>query len=338
MRIYNPLRLKKFIRDRFGLTPMSRRLDDLYAEKADFADLGRMQWQLAQLTEALSEIIQSQSLSQDVESLRSKLDEVQRSIVPSEDTITPDSPMVFVCGLHRSGTSLLTKVLQRCDDIGGFEGTHAIEDEGQHLQSVYPTDRDLGHPGSFGFDPEAHLTESSNLRNEPRRRKLARQWSRYLPPGKSFYLEKSPPNLLKSRYLQAMFPNAKFIVVKRHPIAVSLATKKWNTSWLPSLIHHWVHCYEVWQRDREHIRDYLEVSYEDFVTQPRETLSTVGAFLGLDGLERRCLPEDDHGIKPGVNNRYFELWSEKGLERHLCQLLYEGRVKSFGYSLYVDQR
>ncbi len=243
--------------------------------------------------------------------------------------------MIFVCGLHRSGTSLLTKVLQRCEDIRGFERTHAIEDEGQHLQSVYPPDGEFGGPGAFGFAPEAHLTESSNL-TEPKRRKLARQWSRYLSSNKKYYLEKSPPNLLKTRFLQTVFPNSKFIIVKRHPIAVSLATKKWNKSWLPSLIRHWVHCHEIWERDREYIKEYLEIKYEDFTNDSSHTLDIIGQFVGLENLDDRCLPDSEHEIKTGVNEKYFSLWASKGIERRLSELLYEKRINKLGYSLYVD--
>ena len=33
-------------------------------------------------------------------------------------------------------------------------------------------------------------------------------------------VEKSPPNLVRTRFLQALFPDARQIVVTRHPIAV----------------------------------------------------------------------------------------------------------------------
>ena len=83
--------------------------------------------------------------------------------------------LVFVGGLHRSGTSLLHRCLAEHPDASGFRGTGVPEDEGQHLQSVYRPARAHGGPGRFGFDPGAHLTEESPLvsdenRGAPRRR------------------------------------------------------------------------------------------------------------------------------------------------------------------------
>ena len=71
--------------------------------------------------------------------------------------------LLFVGGLHRSGTSLVHRCLTRHPEVSGFSGTGVPEDEGQHLQTVYPPAYAHGGPGRFGFDPDAHLTESSPL-------------------------------------------------------------------------------------------------------------------------------------------------------------------------------
>lgn len=65
------------------------------------------------------------------------------------------SRLVFVCGLHRSGTSPLYRALAAHKDVS------ALPKEGQTLQSIYPRARDLGGPGRFGFDTRSHLTETS---------------------------------------------------------------------------------------------------------------------------------------------------------------------------------
>ena len=48
-----------------------------------------------------------------------------------------DKKIILVCGLHRSGTSLLFQILRDHPDISGFRNTGVNQDEGQHLQSVY---------------------------------------------------------------------------------------------------------------------------------------------------------------------------------------------------------
>jgi len=45
---------------------------------------------------------------------------------------------VFIAGLHRSGTSVLARCLREHPQISGFRNTGVPEDEGQHLQDVYP--------------------------------------------------------------------------------------------------------------------------------------------------------------------------------------------------------
>src|SRR5206468_3182649 len=70
---------------------------------------------------------------------------------------------VFVCGLQRSGTSMLGRNIARLENCTGFKNTGVLQDEGQYLQDVYPDDGEYGGTGRFGFDLRAHLTETSSL-------------------------------------------------------------------------------------------------------------------------------------------------------------------------------
>ena len=46
--------------------------------------------------------------------------------------------LVFVGGLHRSGTTPFAKVLGEHPEVSGLVNTGVRKDEGQHLQPVYP--------------------------------------------------------------------------------------------------------------------------------------------------------------------------------------------------------
>ena len=60
---------------------------------------------------------------------------------------------VFVCGLHRSGTTVLAHNVGKLKNCTGFENTGVTMDEGQYLQDVYPREAAHGGVGKFGFAP-----------------------------------------------------------------------------------------------------------------------------------------------------------------------------------------
>jgi len=176
---------------------------------------------------------------------------------------------VYVGGLHRSGTSTVFRCLREHPLISGFNDTGATEEEGQHLQSVYPPATAYGGPGRFGFHPGAHLTEASDLVTADNRLRLFEEWKIHWDLSKPVLLEKSPPNLIRARFLQKLFPNSYFVIVTRHPIAVSYATLKWTYTSLAELIEHWLVCHEKFRQDEEHLERLLVLRYEDLWSSPK---------------------------------------------------------------------
>ena len=83
--------------------------------------------------------------------------------------------------------------------------------------------------------------------------KLRQCWERYWDTDKPIRVEKTPGNLLKTRFLQAMFPNSYFIVITRHPVAVSMANQKWKVDLasLHKLFDHWLHCHALFDEDKK---------------------------------------------------------------------------------------
>jgi Sulfotransferase family len=151
---------------------------------------------------------------------------------------------VFLAGLHRSSTTRLGRPLAAHPEISGFSNTGAPADEGRHLQSVYPSDYEYGRPGRFGFAPEMHLTETSELTSEESAKRLFEEWSSHWDLSRPLLLEKSPSNLLKTRFLQELYPGSAFVVIVRHPIPVSIPTAKWRgTRRYYRLLEHWLRCH-----------------------------------------------------------------------------------------------
>jgi len=248
---------------------------------------------------------------------------------------TGDHRFVFVGGLHKSGTSLVARCLAEHPSISGFRNTGVPEDEGQHLQTVFLPASAYGGPGKFGFDPQAHLTEVSELVTDENRAQLLAEWGRHWDLAKEVLLEKSPPNLIRTRFLQALFPRASFVIVMRDPVAVAYATQKWSRTGIDSLIEHWLVCHETFERDRPHIRQLHLLRYEDLVERPQHSLDAIFSFLNLGPVS--CGIE----VRPGVNARYLRRLSEdSGLigagtdfEAKRIARDYESRVAAFGYHL-----
>ena len=266
---------------------------------------------------------------------------------------------VFVCGLHRSGTGVLARNIARFEDCTGFKNTGVLQDEGQYLQDVYPADGEYGGVGRFGFDPRAHLTEASDLLTPENVARLRASWHAYWDHSKTIFVEKTPANLLMTRFLQAAFPNSYFVVIKRHPIAVGLAAQKWkvNVASLYNMFEHWLHCHALYEQDKEYLKHVYELKYEDYVENADKYHAELAAFIGTRIPER---PKEDqsrivlqwpdpHGLRvpertmektsANYNKRYFDRWYHfltdspfNGYYLHIAHR-YESKFAKYGYSL-----
>jgi hypothetical protein len=213
--------------------------------------------------------------------------------------------LVFVGGLHRSGTSLVAGLLATHPEASGFIRTGVPENEGQHLQDVYPTARAFGGPGRFALVPEAHLTEASDLASPAAAERLFDSWSPHWDLGRRVLVEKSPPNLIRARFLQALFPRARFVMVQRHPVAVALSTRRWAPDVaMTELLAHWFAAWQIFEEDRPALEHVTVVRYERLFSDPQAVASELGDFVGLGGLDPSGL------IDPSIQRSVDEQWRE----------------------------
>ncbi len=240
---------------------------------------------------------------------------------------------IFLAGLHRSGTSLLHEILREHPEISGFSGTGVPEDEGQHLQSVYSSALAFGGPGKFVFNPQAYMNETHPLATDETASQLLKQWSIYNDFSNRYFIEKSPPTIIRTRFFQKLFPKSKFIVILRHPLAVSYATEKWSNTSIASLLDHTLLAYEKFFEDMAFLNEVYVLRYEEFILNPQSTIDSIYKFLGLKSVVIT------HNIDKAINEKYFNKW---GLERKklVNRIFYasrfnklEVRSNKFGYSL-----
>jgi Sulfotransferase family len=272
---------------------------------------------------------------------------------------SPDYKYVFVCGLARSGTSMLGRNIARLENCTGFKNTGALQDEGQFLQDIYPVAADLGGAGRFGFNPRAHRTEDSELLTPENVARLHASWHPYWDKSKTICVEKTPGNLLMTRFLQAAFPNSYFIVVKRHPVPVSMSSQRWkmNITSMHSMFEHWLHCHELFEQDKKYLKRLYELSYEDYIADSARYHAEIAAFIGTRVPEP---PKEDEfyyvtewrnpagvrvpehsmeEVSVAHNQKYFDRWSEllrnspfRNYYRYIAKK-YEPRFAKWGYSL-----
>jgi hypothetical protein len=240
--------------------------------------------------------------------------------------------IAFVGGLHRSGTTPLTSWLADHPAISRLKNTGVMEDEGQHLQNVYAAAQRHGGPGRFAFDAAARLTDRSELVSADAAQELLRAWSPYWDVSRQILLEKSPPNLIRMRFLRALFPRARFVMIVRHPVAVAMATQKWSRTTIASLVEHWVCAHAHLSADAEAVGAVAVIRYEDLMLAPDATLAGLFRFLGVEPCSASWPANAD------LNERYISQFDD--VARSLAGRLRQGGIRrheqavaQFGYSL-----
>ncbi|MDA8194932.1 MAG: sulfotransferase [Thermaerobacter sp.] len=220
---------------------------------------------------------------------------------------------IFIVGMPRSGTTLLSMLLNRHETVWISPETHFLEEflpiilhfpklraRNEKLAAALaqnPLDRNflqrfkreiLGKNFTFS-EPELNDLYQRAPRLSARDFFQAILEADAAKHGKRRWGEKTPYHLFYLPALKTLFPPAKFIHIKRDPRAVSLSTRTaWPRSESPAMLASET-CFS-WQA---HMRigsaypslypdDYVEITFEDLVQHTERTLRRVCGFLALD--------------------------------------------------------
>jgi hypothetical protein len=137
-----------------------------------------------------------------------------------------------------------------------------------------------------------------------------------------------------TRFLQALYPGAAFLVITRNPVVVALSTSKWvRLGRLETSVAHWFAAHETFAADAGALAKVHVVKYEQLVADADTVLQGIGGFLGLSG----DVPAA--GWRSDRSTRYVEQWAElarkrrgRSVRRKIVER-FATRAASFGYDL-----
>lgn len=181
---------------------------------------------------------------------------------------------IFVLGCNNSGTTLVSNVLRLHPAISGMPR------EGQKLTKVMPKPELLGCPRLWTERLDAfRLTEGDNRYDKAR---LVYDWIKYKQPSTEFILEKSPPDTLRSRWLQEVFGNCYFIGIVRNGYAICEGIRRRNGHSLERCARHWNLANKIMVEDSQFLNHFKLLTYEEFTYNPIGVLDSLAEFLGID--------------------------------------------------------
>ncbi len=223
---------------------------------------------------------------------------------------------LFVCGLHRTGTSLLTRLLAAHPEIDAITDAPVPENEGAFLQGAIPHTALHGIPGEYAADPRQHLVEGCAFDTLQTRLRMEHDWEPWFTGSGSWRVEKSPVNLTRMRLYQQLFPLSQFVVILRHPEAMAAALAKWTSRSPAELIDYALDAYDLALADLEYLHAAMIVRYEDLVAHPQPTFDRLARFCSLRPVEV------SHAVIDG-NSRYREATR--------CNAAQAERARRYGY-------
>ena len=216
--------------------------------------------------------------------IRESLGNVHREFKVTFSKQAQPEKWLFLAGCYNSGTTLLAELLSEHTSIS------ALPDEGHFLTDQLVKDYNVGLPRMWCLHEALfRLTETSQ---GPDVERIKKEWAIRLDHSKPVFLEKSPPNTPRMRWLQKHFQPAYFVVIIRNGYAVAEGiTRKGDPQHLEEgwpielSARQWRRSYEMILEDEKFLERVLWVTYEDLVADPQKTLNSICEFVGIPGLE-----------------------------------------------------
>ena len=289
----------------------------------------------------------------------------QAATKPGPNAAERRTAPVFVLGCHRSGTNLLYDMLLSAGGFPIYRGYLPVYEKliphfgrfdkfshRKRMMSVWLRSKGFRRSGIDSEHLQAKVLQECRsggdfiraVMDEIARAQNVSRWAVY-----------NPDNVLHMAKIKADIPNALFVHIIRDGRDIALSLRKMGFRPFPwgrnarslsatALYWHWVvrrgqYC------GRMHPADYIEIHYEDLVSNPRESLTRLGAFLDHD-LDYDVISKQGLGRLRDSNSSFREeekersvnpvnRWKEKLTAEEIAELecLVGDTLKSLGYGL-----
>ena len=199
--------------------------------------------------------------------------------------------LIFIGGVPRSGTTLLQRVLSEHpkiitgQELGLFDGYYFS------LQHRYLEDS-ISERGSLGLGAYFEEHEVRDLLYSFMRKIMQEINKKFPDNNSSYFLEKTPSNIIFVREILECFPEAVFIEIKRNKISNALsiykAANSWGKIWAPKSPSGIKKMIDQHSINSDQTLEYLATSrfmtinYEDLTNDHIKTLKNIFDFLELE--------------------------------------------------------
>jgi len=275
---------------------------------------------------------------------------------------------IFIVGVPRSGTTLMTTLLSAHTHIAISPETHFLDEwlpryqpwcilqRTDHLQRFWQDWSSSARFSYFGVGPEQvqqRLQAQGNVSFKALFQSLLEAYA--ISQGKPRWGEKTPMHYRHLQTLLNWYPDARIIWMIRDPRAVvaSLLPLPWASNSARSNAQHWLRSLQLFERRWQQDDRVLLVRYEDLVAIPEQTMIQVCDFIGeaydpsmisnrseqTSPIINRCSWAENHlkqALQP-ISHHGLHKWKRRLNPRQVIdiELITHSKLSAYGYQLTV---
>lgn len=235
---------------------------------------------------------------------------------------------VVVCGNMKSGTTLITQLLDNHENLFVLPGDSHIFQKYKNFQSneelckiwlkriFMPTGQKPVLPYGRNFDIYKNFIRNFQYLKQkkvPTHKNIVISFAGSVEKkiaNLKHWIEKTPTNeLIASEILQEN-PNAKFIHIIRNPFANIASLKKldkirgWKSTTLTKTLF-FRYLLDKASDNKHNIENYFIVKYENLLKEPKKTMTQISNFLDIDFSEQLLSPTTN-GVLATANSMYAD--------------------------------